>query len=271
MKITITDDFDPEKIIHSGQCFRAAMHNETTYQFITGKQILHLTRLNDTTWQGNCTKTQWQKTWEPYFDLSFNYKNIRKQIPANDIFLQKAATYGKGLRILRQDPFEMIITFIISQRKSIPAIKSAVNSLCIKAGTPFKKGNITYYTFPSPDALKKLSLEDLTACSLGYRAKYIYHTVRMITSRKINLSALYDLSDEQLHDILCTLPGVGHKVAHCISLFAFHRLNSAPVDVWINRVIEKHYEGQNPFPTYPYAGIMQQYMFYYAQTKKMRP
>lgn len=270
MHITITDDFNPKKIIESGQCFRATQIGEDSYRFITGKQVLCLHRIRPMTWYADCTPSRWQKTWYSYFDLSVNYKEIRKRIPLNDSFLYQAGNYGEGLRILRQDPFEMIITFIISQRKSLPAIRSAVDMLCRKAGTPIHKGTTTLYAFPSPTALKKLSLDELKSCSLGYRAEYIARSVRMITSKQVDLSHLYTLSDEELITTLSILPGVGTKVANCISLFGFHRINSAPIDVWIDRVIRTHYAGVNPFPSLPTAGIMQQYMFYYAQTKKMR-
>lgn len=271
MKIQITDDFDPKKIIRSGQCFRATEINKNTYRFITGRHLLHLSRVNNTTWEADCTPYRWKQTWHEYFDFAFSYKKARKQIPAHDAFLQNAATDGAGLRLLKQDPFEMIITFIISQRKSIPAIRSSVETLCQKAGKAIQTENDFFYTFPRPKELQKLSMDDLKSASLGYRAKYIYATTRMIASGKIKLSTLHNLSDETLHDTLTTLPGVGAKVANCISLFAFHRLTAAPVDVWIDRVISMHYKGNNPFSQLPYPGLMQQYMFYYAQIKKRKP
>ena len=118
MKIQIPDDFDPEKIIRSGQCFRASAQPDGSFHFITGKNTLSLSPLGTDTWEADCTPYAWKRVWAPYFDLSVSYKSLRRSIPAKDHFLRAAAEYGKGIRILRQDPFEMLITFIISQRKS---------------------------------------------------------------------------------------------------------------------------------------------------------
>lgn len=271
MKIQIHDDFDPEKIIRSGQCFRASALSSGHFRFITGRNMLTLIPLGGRNWEANCTPALWKKVWSPYFDLSASYKDVRMSIPEEDLFLQRAAHYGKGIRILRQDPFEMLITFIISQRKSIPAIRSSVEKLCRAAGNAVIKNGETFYTFPTPSALRKLSLDALKSCSLGYRARYIYDAVRIIGSKRIHLKEWESLSDDALTDALLSFPGVGIKVANCISLFAYHRMAAAPVDVWIERVIRENYSGVNPFPAYGQnAGIIQQYMFFYAQTKKLK-
>ena len=116
MKIQIPDDFDPEKIIRSGQCFRASAQPDGSFHFITGKNTLSLSPLGTDTWEADCTPYAWKRVWAPYFDLSVSYKSLRRSIPAKDHFLRAAAGYGKGIRILRQDPFEMLITFIIHSR-----------------------------------------------------------------------------------------------------------------------------------------------------------
>lgn len=120
MKIQIPDDFDPEKIIRSGQCFRASAQPDGSFHFITGKNMLSLSPLGADTWEADCTPYAWKRVWAPYFDLSVSYKSLRRSIPAKDHFLRAAAGYGKGIRILRQDPFEMLITFIISQGNPFP-------------------------------------------------------------------------------------------------------------------------------------------------------
>lgn len=172
---------------------------------------------------------------------------------------------------MRQDPFEMLITFIISQRKSIPAIRSSVEKLCLAAGKEITKNGRTFYTFPSPSALGKLSVNELKNCSLGYRAAYIHATARMIAREKISFAKMETLSDKELTEKLLLFPGAGIKVVNCISLFAYHRTAAAPVDVWIGRVIQKYYGGVSPFPSYGHAaGIFQQYMFFYAQAKKLK-
>lgn len=167
MKIQIPDDFDPEKIIRSGQCFRASAQPDGSFHFITGKNTLSLSPLGTDTWEADCTPYAWKRVWAPYFDLSVSYKSLRRSIPAKDHFLRAAAGYGKGIRILRQDPFEMLITFIISQRKSIPAIRSSVEKLCLAAGKEITKNGRTFYTFPSPSALGKLSVNELKTVLSG--------------------------------------------------------------------------------------------------------
>lgn len=264
MKIYITDDFDPDKIIDSGQCFRPKRLDDGRYRFITGRNVLHIFLLSSGTWQADCTPYAWKHIWYPYFDLETDYKKLRAKIPKNDLFLKKAAAYGSGIRILQQNPFEMLITFIISQRKSIPAIRSAVEKLCRIAGTPVRTETEDLYLFPSPSRLSRLSLETLHDCSLGYRAPYVRQAARMVAGGKIKMKELSRLSDQDLLEQLQTIPGVGIKVASCVSLYGFHRTATAPVDVWIDRVISAHYNKKNPFPDFKKtAGLMQQYMFYY--------
>lgn len=269
MIITIHDDFNLQRIIDSGQCFRPVKIPDGRYRFITGKHLLHIQELGDGRYEVDCSRWNWKHTWKPYFDLNASYAAIRRSIPDSDTYLSWAAEYSQGIRILRQDPWEMLITFIISQRKSIPAIRSAVEMLCEKAGTLCEEGGENFYTFPRPGELARLSAEDLRECSLGYRAPYIYQTVRKVRREKINLYQWNILADEKLVEKLMEFPGVGIKVANCTALFGYHRIARAPVDVWIERVIREHYGGQNPFVSYPEtAGIMQQYMFYYIRNGK---
>lgn len=134
MHIFIRDEFDLYKIIHSGQCFRAVEINDGLFRFITGRHVLYIRHIQGIRYDVSCSPYLWNHLWKPYFDLSENYEAIRNSISPNDHYLQKAADYSRGIRILRQDPWETLITFIISQRKSIPAIASAVEKLCQKAG-----------------------------------------------------------------------------------------------------------------------------------------
>ena len=137
MIVTIKDDFDADKIMRSGQCFRV-VQTEYGYRFITGSHVLYMKPLTETKYDISCSRYQWNHTWKPYFDWNRNYKSIREALPESDPCLYKAASYSSGIRILRQDPWETLITFIISQRKSIPAIRSAVEALAKAAGKPVK-------------------------------------------------------------------------------------------------------------------------------------
>ena len=269
MEIKINDDFDLTKIINSGQCFRGKEIEENIYRFITNYEIIYIRKKSDDIYEVSCDESAWNKVWKNYFDMERNYKEIRKQIPENDTFLIKSARTGRGIRILNQDPWEMLITFITSQRKSIPAIRSAIEKLCILAGNKKTTDHETIYTFPTIERLSELTLKDLESCGLGYRAPYIYKTTQIIRKGEINLEELYTYNDEKLIETLKIFPGVGIKVANCVALFAYGRTNRAPVDVWIERIIKNEYEGINPFNDYKTnAGIMQQYMFYYMQVNK---
>ena len=269
MKLTIEDDFDLDKIIDSGQCFRPRRISEGAYVFVTGDhrvEIVDETLLsgqkNKKGWDGvteltvSCTKKEWD-IWHSYFDLDTDYKKIRRSISKDEVFLKRAADAGAGIRILKQDKFEMLISFIISQRKSIPAIRTSVERLVDMYGHDG--------FFPKPSDMLRATDEELASCGLGYRLPYIRKAVERIALQDTDLNALDDLSDEELFEELKTFAGVGDKVANCVELFAYHRTGRAPVDTWIARIINEKYNGINPFPRYgSVAGIMQQYMFYYA-------
>ena len=264
MQITVTDDFNLDKIIKSGQCFRAEKLVDGKYRFITGKHMVHILPIAPFLYEEECTKNEWNSIWHTYFDLDTNYKKIRESIDNADVYLQKAAEYSKGIRILRQDSFEMLITFIISQRKSIPAIRDAINKLCIYGGEKIFHKNEEFLAFPTIETLHQMTIEELKSCSLGYRASYIQKTIDLLIQKQIHMNHWTNLSDEDLVEKLMEFPGVGIKVANCVALFGYYRVSRAPIDVWIDRVIQEVYEGNNPFTSYPvYAGIMQQYMFYY--------
>ena len=274
MKITINDDFDLEKIIDSGQCFRPAKIAENTYRFITGTHVVDIkdetagaegkipVNKKDpldhaVTLSASCTRKEWDEIWHPYFDLDTDYAKIRAGIPKEDKYLREAAKAGAGIRILRQDKFEMLISFIISQRKSIPAIRTSVEKLVALFGHDG--------FFPEASDMACATHEELVSCGLGYRVPYIRAAIDRVAHKEIDLDELDELDDDDLFNELKTFHGVGDKVANCVELFAYHRTGRAPVDTWIAKVINEHYGGINPFPRYKsVAGIMQQYMFYHA-------
>jgi N-glycosylase/DNA lyase len=269
MKITITDDFDLKKIENSGQCFRVRELPDGRFRFVTGTDILYILPLVECDYEVSCDEREWQEIWNPYFDLSRNYKEIRGMVPPEDEFMGTAAGEGTGIRILKQDPWEMLITFIISQRKSIPAIKQSVEMLSERFGTPVETEYEKINLFPTPEQLRAATGDDYKECKLGYRVSYALDAVAAVNENRLDLLALYKADDAGLFDTLKTVKGVGDKVSNCICLFAYGRTAMAPVDTWIAKVIDEHYKGVNPFPAYgEVAGIMQQYAFYHAQIHK---
>lgn len=267
-RVQITDDFSLDKIADCGQCFRAKKLDDGSFRFICGEDVLLIREAARNRFEVSSTGEEWETVWSRYFDLPRNYSRIR-DICENEFaeedsgtaeLLHAAAEAGSGLRILRQDPWEMLVTFIISQRKNMPAIALAVEKLSDLYGHMLPEG---LHTFPTPDELIRADESDLRAAGLGYRAPYIRDATEKVLSGALDLEAMKGLDDEELFEKLMTVKGVGKKVANCVCLFGYGRTGRSPVDVWIERAIEKC-GGMDPFPRFgEYAGIMQQYVFYY--------
>ena len=295
------DCFDLEQIMESGQCFRIYRVSEeedhgtdlkagninmpdnsgTLYRataadhtVLIRQESKNTTNTTDITSATNttrltflCTPDEYENFWRHYFDLETDYRQYESAIDPADSYLQSAFAFGSGIRILNQDPWEMLITFIISQRKNIPAIRQAVEALSRKCGTCIDKEN-EIYAFPTPAQLSALTLSDLQSLSLGYRAKYIYETTKQVADGSLALTQWELLSDDDLHKMLLSCYGVGEKVANCVALFGYHRIGAFPVDVWIDRIQKTYYNGHFPVEKYEgFAGIMQQYLFYYERKK----
>lgn len=265
--IEITNpDFDIRKIAESGQCFRLNQNDRGGYTLVADGRVLHLEEQGDGCML-DCTQDAFEAFWRDYFDLDTDYAAIRAAVDPDDAFLQSACDYGKGIRMLRQDPWETLVSFIISQRKNIPAIKYCVEALCSRYGEPIGSEDERFYAFPSAERLAALDEAHFLACSLGYRAKYVLSAARLIASGALDLTALASLDDNALNSALLTVSGVGEKVANCVMLFGYHRLNRFPRDVWINRIEAREYGGAFPTERYPdIAGALQQYIFYYARS-----
>lgn len=265
---------DMKKIAESGQIFRFNVYGDE-YSLVAGDRLLFIKEDKDG-YILSCSESEFDDFWMYYFDLRVDYSDFEKNIPKDDLFLINAAEYSYGIRILNQDKWEMLISFIISQRKSIPAIKSSIEKLAKTYGKKIDvripdfiknidKGS-EFYSFPTPKVLSDASLEDLNACSLGYRSPYIEATAKAVFRGDIDLEALSELGDADLLAALMSLKGVGIKVANCVALFGYHRIAAFPIDVWIKRMIDEHYGGEFPLKLYDgYAGVIQQYIFYYGR------
>jgi N-glycosylase/DNA lyase len=220
----------------------------------------------------NCSEEEYRDIWRDYFDIDYDYgKVVRSLIESGDEFLSKAARFGPGIRILRQEPFEMLISFIISQNKNIPSIKTCIERICERYGdcrTDLATG-VRYHTFPSPMQLAAAEKEELRSLKLGYRDEYILSAARSVAEGTIELDALKKCSHEEAVKTLRNIHGVGEKVANCVSLYGLHHIEAFPVDVWIKKVLSEVYGGSFDGEQYNgYAGIVQQYMFYYIRALK---
>ena len=266
--IVHSDNLSIEQIADSGQCFRMNKMDKDRYRLVAYGRYLEITQVDDVTVDFHCSEEEFQEVWQDYFDLAYDYKRIVDQlINSSDEFLRKAAEYGRGIRILRQEPFEALISFIISQNKNIPAIKSCIEAICRQYGKrKISKGSdqFEYYTFPTPEVLAEAKLEDLRKCKTGYRDKYIICAAQAVASRSLDLNHLINCTHEETVGRLREIHGIGAKVADCISLYGLHHIEAFPVDVWIKRVLKEIYQDNFDLEQYQgYAGIVQQYMFYY--------
>lgn len=267
MYVTIQDDFDLAKIMESGQCFRVKKLPDEWYRFITGHSLLYI-RGTDTPglYEAECTGDEWERVWSPYFDLGRNYAALRASIPPEDVPMRTAAACGAGIRVLRQDPFETLISFIISQRKTIASIRASVGLLASVCGEKVCSEREDLHFFPAPEAILRHRNEIEDVCRLGYRVPYVFDAAEAIAGGAISLERLIDLPDEAIPALLMRIKGVGPKVAGCVALFAYGRTSFAPIDVWIRRVMDLYYGGENPFTRYgDKAGILQQYIYYAVQ------
>ncbi len=264
MEIQIQDDFDLDKIARSGQCFRWQKTGEKAWRIVHKGQCLSIQKLGKDRYRFSCSEEEYHAYWRSYFDLDEDYRRIRAKIDtADDPFLRAACTYGKGIRILRQDPWETLVSFIISQNKNIPSIKNCIALLCTAAGESMTD-NMGEKAFPSPEAILDMSEEQLRACRLGYRWNYVRSAALAVAEGALDLSTLMSAGEEETLAHLTAVPGVGVKVANCVSLFGLHHMDAFPVDVWVKRILANEYPAGYPMECYrPYNGVYQQYMFFY--------
>lgn len=266
MKIK-NNNFNLKQIAESGQCFRMNPVSENRYSVIAFGRYIELEQLDEDIIEISCEDSEFNNIWKNYFHLDYDYGCIVDSLSnGTDQFLKEAAIYGKGIRILRQDPFEMLISFIISQNKNIPSIKKCIESICEVYGNrqEDKSSGRVYYTFPTAKVLANAKIEDLRALKLGYRDEYILAAARAVSSGEIDLEALKLCSHEDAVKALKSIKGIGDKVANCISLYGLHHIGAFPIDVWMKRVLEEYYDNKfDPSKYEGYAGIVQQYMFYY--------
>lgn len=255
-------------IANSGQCFRMYESSENIFDVYASDKYVRIRAINNNTFDFECSTKEYG-FYENYFDLKNNYDKYAKVCKKNDTFLKKCIDFSKGLRILNQDKFEMVISFIISQRKSVKAIQTSIERLCKLAGKKMKSKYGDYYAFPTAKEILKLTKTKLLSCGMGYRTDYIIDFCKDYLAGKYDLEAYEKLSDDLLLEKLLSIKGVGIKVASCVALFSYHRMSICPVDVWINRVLEQKYNGKIPDSYKKYAGMIQQYWFNYTRINKL--
>lgn len=260
----IVDNFNLAQICQSGQCFRMYARGEDRYALIAGSHYLEVEQ------QGGkcvfyCDRAEFENFWTGYFDLETDYASYMGKIASDDSYLKGAAEFGSGIRILRQDLWEMIVSFLISQQNNIVRIRRCIENICSGYGEKLTNAQgEEYHAFPTPQALAALKEDALMACNLGYRSKYVVRTARNVVDGECNLETIGRLPYPEAREELLKLFGVGEKVADCICLFALHHLEAFPVDTHIRQAMENHYQQGFPMERYQGCqGVLQQYIFYY--------
>jgi len=279
LKLSNINSFELKDIFECGQCFRWNKQEDGSYTGVFGQNVLNVKKdKNDVIFQGICQNAI-EPSVEEYFDLKRDYEKIKKQLTKVDSNMATSIKYGKGIRILNQDLWETIISFIISANNNIPRIKGIIERLAKNYGTKTVWNQKVYYTFPTPEQLKDVTVKEYRELGLGFRDKRLYETTQMIVSKQVDLEKMQQNPNTfEVREQLLTLSGVGPKVADCILLFSnLKRLEVFPIDVWVRRVMNDLYI-KKPDETKvskkqiekiasqkfgDLAGLAQQYLFYW--------
>lgn len=260
IKIKGVTDLDLAQTLDCGQSFRW-VENDGKFSGVAFGKKAEIYFDGDYLCIDNTTAEDFENIWKSYLDLELDYEKIREDIKNLHPVLRDACAYAPGIRILRQEPWEALCTFIISQNNNIKRIKGIVQRLCESFG-----GKIDdYYTFPPAENLAELSPEDLAPIRAGFRNKYIIDAAQKVSAGEVDLEKCRKLPYDEAREELMKIKGVGKKVADCALLFGLHRVEAFPVDVWMKRALDKLFPDMTENDFGPYAGIAQQYIFHYSR------
>lgn len=278
-----TNSFELKDIFECGQCFRWNQEEDGSYTGVFTDCVLNVEKQGSKIifkgkYYNQITQKDFEEKIRNYFDLDRDYSKIKRILSKVDENLKLSVKYGEGIRILNQNLWETIISFIISANNNIPRIKGIIERISAKYGKEIEFNNKKYYTFPSKEELSKASVEDLRALGLGFRDVRVYETTRIILNNEVDLEKIHNLPTDKVREILLSLPGVGPKVADCILLFStLKRFDVFPIDVWVRRVMNDlyiHNEDETKVDKKEIQklaedkfgnlqGIAQQYLFYW--------
>lgn len=272
-------DFELKHIFECGQCFRWKKEEDGSYTGVTKFGVMNIKK------DKNIVKIEGEFTYDDidklkneineYLDLNCNYSEIKKILEKDDENMLKAIKYGYGIRILNQDPWEMLISYIISAANNIPRISKTIENISKEYGKKILFNGNTYYMFPTPEELRLASVEDLRKLNLGFRDKYVYNATKLVADKIINLEDIMKMDYKEAKNELIKIDGVGEKVANCILLFSMKKTEAFPADTWIKKVMEQLYNESKDIKKIAtfaekkfgkYGGIAQQYLFYYMRS-----
>lgn len=278
-KIENIESFEPVHVFDCGQCFRWDKQIDESYLGVFRNNVMKVRKEGNTVVFNGICEGKIEEICKDYFDLDRNYEEIKQKLSKIDDNVKNSIVYGSGIRILNQDLWETIISFIISANNNIPRIKGIIDRLSRKYGKEIKWKEKSFYTFPTVEQLSKASVEELRTLGLGFRDVRVYETTKKILNKEVDLDKLAEEKDtEKVRETLLTLPGVGPKVADCILLFStLKRFEVFPIDVWVRRVMNELYiknsdetkvnkkeiENLAKEKYGDLAGLAQQYLFYW--------
>lgn len=276
--LTGADSFSLRQTFDCGQCFRWERIGEETYIGVAMERVLCVSQSGDEVVFHKTSREDFDGIWADYFDLHTDYSEIKKTLSA-DTVLKEAIAHGGGIRILRQDLWECVVSFIISASNNIPRIKKIIDSFCRNFGEEISYMGKTYYSFPTAEKTASLTREDISIIKAGFRDKYILAAADIFAHGRTDAENLKKLSAPDAKQKLTEIPGVGSKVADCVLLFGLNKTESFPVDVWIKRIVEHCYFDEpqskeiiSDFAKKRFAelgGYAQQYLFYWARENKI--
>lgn len=257
-----------------GQCFRFDEEEDGSFTGVAHGRVINIKAEGTTLQIRNCTEEDFHNIWEKFLGLDTDYGAIKKSLSGEE-HIDKAMEFGWGIRLLNQEPFECLISFVISTQNQIPRIKKIIKKLCELFGEKITFEGKDYYTFPDCNKLASLTEEDLSPINAGYRTAYILDAAKKVASGEIDLEKIYALPTDKAKSELMKIKGVGPKVADCTMLFSLQKGDAFPIDVWVQRIVRQLYLGENAslkeisafaverFGTN--SGIAQQYLFFYAR------
>lgn len=263
--LVIPAAFDLAQTLDCGQAFRWAPVEEQGrlwWEGAAGNRFLRLRQEGKKIFL-SCTPVEYEKFWRNYFDLEEDYEQKREALSAMSPVLKEAASFAPGIRILRQEPWETLGSFLISQNNNIPRIKGIIRRLCQLFGEPIPGSSL--FAFPSPEALAPLAVSDLATLGAGYRAKYLIDAAQKVVSGEVSLEKIKTAPVEKGREELQKIMGVGPKVAECVLLYGFHKTQCFPMDVWMKRAMSTLLPGHAPERFGENAGLAQQYIFHYSR------
>ncbi len=266
-------NFDLDLIFDCGQSFRFVKSSDRSYSGIAFGRVVDFIQEEDTITIVGADEYDFDRIWKRYLALDIDYSVLRSEIISSrpdDEVLKNAMEYGAGIRLLRQEKWETLCSFIISQNNNIPRIRSLIEALSREYGERLESYSVgEFHAFPSAKTVADIGIEKLRELKVGFRAPYIHDAATKVASGKLDLDMLDDLPTDELLTSLMSIKGVGLKVASCVALFAYGRLDCFPIDVWVKRVLEKYYPDGFDHTALPNtAGLVQQYLFYYERFRQ---